>query len=79
MLLHIPAAPGKLGSLKIYHALSLQFNQTLNPNSAAHGLSLFAEHVDAAVAHPGQHPNIDFLQKVIAENLQLSLHPIVRA
>ena len=42
---HIPAAPGKLGSLKLYHALAAEFNGRLNAAAAERGLALFAEHV----------------------------------
>ena len=35
---HIPAVEGKLGSLKLYHALALQFDHQLNEESAKQGL-----------------------------------------
>lgn len=75
---HIPAAPGKLGSLKLYHALAQEFNGVLNREAAERGLALFAEHVADAEANPGKHPNIDLLFKVKAENLNLQLQPLVR-
>ncbi|UOO80739.1 DUF2322 family protein [Uruburuella testudinis] len=76
MLHHIPAAPGKLGSLKLYHALAAEFNGALNAESAARGLEWFAEHVADARRHPGKHPNIDLLLQVQNENLDYHLHPL---
>ena len=58
---HIPAAPGKMGSLRVYNALAERFGGALNPESVAQGLIWFAEHVPDAQAHPGAHPNIDLL------------------
>lgn len=75
---HIPAAPGKLGSLKLYHALAQEFDGVLNREAAERGLALFAEHVADAQAHPGKHPNIDLLFKVKAEDLTLKLKPLER-
>lgn len=57
----IPAIEGKLGSLKLYHALALKFNNTLNTQAAEQGLQWFAEHLADAQANPGKHPNIDLL------------------
>ena len=76
VLHHIPAAPGKLGSLKLYHALAVEFGGTLNAEAAARGLALFAEHVADAEANPGKHPNIDLLLQVQQQNLQLQLQPV---
>ena len=73
---HIPAAPGKLGSLKLYHALAQTFGGELNREAAEYGLALFAEHVADAQAHPGKHPNIDLLFRVKNENLNLRLEPL---
>lgn len=72
----IPAIQGKLGSLKLYHALAEKYANTLNAHSAQQGLEWFAEHVEDAKQHVGKHPNIDLLFKVIAENLVLTLNPI---
>ncbi|MDO5640279.1 MAG: DUF2322 family protein [Neisseria sp.] len=76
ILHHIPAAPGKLGSLKLYNALAAEFGNTLNPAAAKRGLALFAEHVADAEANPGKHPNIDLLFKVQQQNLSLTLQTI---
>lgn len=58
---HIPAAPGKLGSLRVYNALAGRFGGQLSAEAVAQGLVWFAEHVADARAHPGSHPNIDLL------------------
>lgn len=76
---HIPAAPGKLGSLRVYHALAVQFNGCLNTQSAQQGLTWFAEHVDDARAHPGKHPNIDFLLDVVKNGREYMLKSIQAA
>ena len=60
---HIPAAPGKLGSLRVYNALAERFDGALSADAVQQGLSWFAEHVADARAHPGAHPNIDLLLK----------------
>ncbi|PSJ80297.1 DUF2322 family protein [Neisseria iguanae] len=73
---HIPATPGKLGSLKLYHALAQEFDNQLNAATAERGLTLFAEHVADAEANPGKHPNIDLLFQVKAENLAYRLKPL---
>lgn len=71
----IPAIEGKLGSLKLYNALSSLFNGQLTAESAEQGLIWFAEHVDDAKANPGKHPNIDLLLQVIADKKELVLKP----
>lgn len=73
---HIPAAPGKLGSLKLYHALAQESGGILDRETAERGLALFAEHVADAEANPGKHPNIDLLLRVKAESLTLHLQPV---
>ncbi len=73
---HIPAVAGKLGSLKLYHALAQQFNGRLNRQAAEQGLAWFAEHVADAEAHPGKHRNIDLLLRVRDDNLSYSLQPL---
>lgn len=76
VLHHIPAAPGKLGSLKLYNALAEQFDNTLNCAAAEQGLVWFAEHVADAEANPGKHPNIDLLFRVKNENLVFTLQAV---
>ena len=71
-----PAAPGKLGSLKLYNALAQEYSGRLNAESAERGLTLFAEHTTDAAANPGKHPNIDLLFEVKAKKLNLTLEPI---
>lgn len=72
----IPAIEGKLGSLKLYHALFAKFDGKLTASSAKQGLEWFAEHVEDAKQHLGKHPNIDLLFKVIEQDLTLSLVPL---
>ena len=73
---HIPAAQGKLGSLRLYNALAEKFNGKLDRTSAQQGIEWFAEHVEDAKQNPGKHPNIDLLFKVVAEELNYSLIPL---
>lgn len=73
---YIPAAPGKLGSLRLYNALAEKFNGKLDRTSAQQGIEWFAEHVEDAKQNPGKHPNIDLLFKVVAEELNYSLIPL---
>ncbi|ABR73826.1 hypothetical protein CBG46_03090 [Actinobacillus succinogenes] len=75
---HIPAAPGKLGSLRVYYALAQKFDAKLDRTSAEKGLELFAEHTVDAKIHPGKHPNIDLLMDVIAENDCYLLQPLTK-
>ena len=63
--------PGKAGSLAVYNHL-IQRHNRINAAAAMEGLTLFAEHSNDAEKHPGKHPNIDRLFKVIEENLSLS-------
>ena len=65
---HIPAAPGKLGSLRVFSALAAQFGGDLNAAAVAQGLAWFAEHTADARARPGAHPNIDILLEQEAAN-----------
>ena len=73
---HIPVAPGKLGSLRLYNALAEKFNGKLDRTSAQQGIEWFAEHVEDAKQNPGKHPNIDLLFKVVAEDVVYSLVPL---
>lgn len=71
----IPAIEGKLGSLRVYNALAVEFNGKLDRTSAEKGLQIFAEHTEDAKLNAGKHPNIDLLFKVITENLVYQLIP----
>ena len=71
----IPAIEGKLGSLKLYNALSALFAGQLTAESAQQGLVWFAEHLEDAKGNPGKHPNIDLLLQVVKENKNLVLQP----
>lgn len=72
----IPAVEGKLGSLKLYHALAVQFQNKLDATAAEAGLIWFAEHVADAKANPGKHPNIDLLLQVIEKQQQFTLQSV---
>ncbi|HEZ6732656.1 TPA: DUF2322 family protein [Neisseria meningitidis] len=73
---HIPAVQGKLGSLKLYNALAERFDGKLDKEAAEQGLIWFAEHVADARVHPGKHPNIDLLEKVVQSGETLLLKPL---
>ncbi len=64
--------PGKAGSVAVYHALLKEF-ATLNAAAATKGLELYAEHVADAKAHPGKHPNIDRLFRIIERQSELRM------
>ena len=70
---HIPNAPGKAGSLRLYNALAQEFGGVLSAEAVERGLVLFAEHVADAQARPGAHPNIDLLLQQRAANTGLKL------
>ncbi|WP_018953395.1 DUF2322 family protein [Thioalkalivibrio sulfidiphilus] len=67
--------PGSQGSLAVYYKVSLDHGG-LTPNAARDALGLFAEHVQDAHDHPGKHPNIDRLFKVIDEDLYYSVKAV---
>ncbi|MCW8917401.1 MAG: DUF2322 family protein [Gammaproteobacteria bacterium] len=69
--------PGKAGSVAVYHALLEKFGG-LNPDAAAKGLTLYAEHTADAAAHPGKHPNIDRLFAIIARGAALRIGVTLR-
>lgn len=73
---HIAAQPGKMGSLRVYHALAQRFDGQLNAEAIEQGLAWFAEHVADAQARPGAHPNIDFLLDARARAAHYTLHPL---
>lgn len=71
----IENAPGKAGSLAVYHALALQHGR-IDAAAAQEGLRLFAEHTESARQHPGSHPNIDRLFEIIATGQSLTVRLI---
>ena len=73
---HIPHAPGKTGSLRVYHALAQQFGGKLDAAAVEQGLQWFAEHVADARARPGAHPNIDLLLQQQQHNQGLRLRAL---
>lgn len=62
--------PGSQGSLRVYQHLAVNFGR-IDAAAAREGLALYAEHTDNARAHPGKHPNIDRLLRVLADDLIL--------
>lgn len=73
---HIAAQPGQMGSLRVYNALAGRFAGQLSTEAIAQGLVWFAEHVADAQAHPGAHPNIDFLLNARTSPSCYTLHPL---
>lgn len=60
LIARIENKPGSAGSVRVYHALFLEF-QEINAAAANKGLQIYAEHTADALAFPGKHPNIDRL------------------
>jgi hypothetical protein len=56
--------PGQAGSLTVYAALADKHG-SINAAAAQEGLDIYAEHTADSQAHPGKHPNIDRLIKII--------------
>jgi len=64
----VPNAPGKAASARIYAYLSSKHHGVLDSGAAQEGLKLYAEVAAEAQEHPGSHPNIDLLFKVLYED-----------
>ena len=73
---HIPAAPGKLGSLRLYNALAEKFNGKLDRTSAQQGIEWFAEHVEDAKQNPGKHPKYRLIVQSRCGRIELFTHSI---
>ena len=58
--------PGQIGSLTVYNHLA-QFYGAITAEAASKGLELYAEHTEDARQHPGNHPNIDRLLKIVLD------------
>lgn len=69
--------PGTAGSVRVYAALAAEFG-AIDAAAAHRGLALYAEHTDAARAHPGSHPNIDRLLAIAHGAPALQLRAIFR-
>ena len=66
--------PGQTGSLAIYNHLAQHFG-VIGADAAKKGLELYAEHAADARSHPGKHPNIDRLIKLLEEPRKLRVKP----
>lgn len=71
----IENAPGKQGSLAVYHYLKQAFG-TLDAKAAQHGLAVFAEHTADARNRPGAHPNVDRLLAIAAGGEALRIEEV---
>jgi hypothetical protein len=63
--------PGSQGSLRVYQHLAAKHGR-IDAAAAREGLELYAEHSDDARSHPGKHPNIDRLLRVVTDDLILA-------
>lgn len=72
LVTRIENKPGQAGSLKLYAALANKHG-SINPEAAAEGLALYAEHTEDARANPGKHPNIDRLWTLIETEQSLTV------
>jgi hypothetical protein len=70
--------PGSQGSLAVYYKVAIDHGG-LTPNAARDALGLFAEHVQDAHDHPGKHPNIDRLFRILDENLFYSVKAVPKS
>lgn len=74
----IANAPGKQGSLAVYHYLRQVFG-TLDARAAEHGLAVFGEHTADARNRPGAHPNVDRLLAIAAGGEALRIDVVAAA
>ena len=70
--------PGQTGSLTVYNHLG-QLYGAITADAAKKGLELYAEHTVDAQAHPGKHPNIDRLIRIVASNSQFRVKHVFAA
>lgn len=71
----IENAPGKQGSLAVYHYLKQAFG-TLDAKAAEHALAVFGEHTADARNRPGAHPNVDRLLAIVAGGEALTIEEV---
>lgn len=69
--------PGQAGSLAVYAALWARHGR-IDAAAAQEGLALYAEHTPSAREHPGQHPNIDRLLRLVESGGHLDVRPVPR-
>ena len=70
--------PGQAGSVAVYNHLAQTFG-AITPDAAKKGLDLYAEHAEDARLHPGKHPNIDRLIKLLEEGATLKAKHVFAA
>lgn len=74
----IENSPSTRGSLAVYYHVAV-LHGGLTQKAAREALKLFAEHAEHARAHPGAHPNIDRLFRIVEENLLYSVKALPKA
>lgn len=67
--------PGGQGSLALYNHLAQTYG-AITPDAARRGLELYAEHTEDARQHPGKHPNVDRLIRLVEEKKTLRIKHI---
>jgi len=70
--------PGQAGSLAVYNHLA-QLYGAISAEAARKGIELYAEHAADARDHPGKHPNIDRLLKLLEEDRTLRIKQLFAA
>jgi len=72
VLVVIENKAGSQGALAVYNHLAQTFG-AITPDAARKGLELFGEHTEDARMHPGKHPNIDRLLRLVEEKKTLRI------
>jgi len=75
VLVSIENKAGSQGALAVYNHLAQTYG-AITPDAARKGLELFGEHTEDARAHPGKHPNIDRLLRLLEEKKTLRIKHI---
>ena len=75
VLVSLENKAGSQGALAVYNHLAQTFG-AITPDAARKGLELFGEHTEDARAHPGKHPNIDRLLRLLEEKKTLRIKHI---
>ena len=75
VLVSIENKAGSQGALAVYNHLAQTYG-AITPDAARKGLELFGEHTEDSRAHPGKHPNIDRLLRLLEEKKTLRIKHI---